>query len=145
VYAFIVDEMKKREPKRHQGIRLVISEWRKVSGSHKRPPSRELAAFVLERAMKGAWEVWGVKPPYSEGEVDSFYRRYVQGHKRALRDFRKALKEPQPWPPNHRGHWLKYFFGPRGKAAREFDLLTTEQTPWTVIGILEEDNPPPAR
>lgn len=141
VYAFIVDELRKPEPKRHPGLRQVTAEWKQDSGSRRRPQSRELTAFVLERAMDGAWQIWGIKPPCSEGDADSFLRRYVHGHHRALRDYRKALQVPHPWPPFHVGNWLKYFFGRRGEAAREFKLLTTEQEPVTLVTLFEEEDP----
>jgi hypothetical protein len=140
VYAFISAELRNPEPKRHAGLKRVIAEWKHASGLRGRPPSRELAAFSIERALRGAWKVWGIKPPFSEGEADSFWRRYVLGHRGALRDFQKALREPQPWPREHRGHWLKYFFGSPGMAATEFNLLTKQQKPWTVITLFEEDS-----
>ena len=65
--------------------------------------------------MDGAWKVWGIKPPFTNGDAGSFMRRYVHGHPGALRDFREILQEPQPWPTYHRGHWLKYSSGPEGR------------------------------
>jgi hypothetical protein len=146
VYAFVVEQLGRAQRDREPMVQPVIEEWRQASGSRRqRPASREFTAFVVERAMDGAWRVWGVEPPYSGGDVDSFYRRYVHGHRHALRDYGKALREPRPWPPFHRGHWLNYFFGARGEAAREFNLLTTKQEPWRVITIFEEDDPRESR
>lgn len=145
VYAFIAEQLKRPERERDPMVQPVIREWKQVSRSHRRPSAREFTAFVIERAMEGAWQVWAIKPPYTEGDHDSFLRRYVHGHPKALRDYRKVLQEPQPWPRDHRGHWLKYFFGARGEAAREFRLLTTEQEPWTVITLFEEDDPQQSR
>src|SRR5215831_6112660 len=71
VYAFTVEELKNPDSKRDPSIRKVIPEWRKDSASHRRPQARELTAFVIERAFDGAWKVWGIKPPYSEGDADS--------------------------------------------------------------------------
>jgi hypothetical protein len=138
VYAFIVDELRKSEADRRPDLRRVIAEWRKASGSHRRPEARGLSAFAIERALDGAWQIWGIRPPFSEGEVDSFWRRYVLGHQKALRDFRTALREPRPWTPEHRGHWLKYFFGAPGTVAREFKLLRRQQEDWTIITPFEE-------
>jgi hypothetical protein len=143
VYAFVVDQLRKPPRQRDRMVQPILAEFRQVS--HNRPPrpiAKEFAAFVIERALDGAWRVWRVKPPFSEGDADSFLRRYVRGHSHALRDYRKALQEPQPWPPGHRGHWLKYFFGTPGEAAREFKLLTTNQTPWTIVTLFEEDASP---
>lgn len=146
VYAFIVDQLSRPERKRDPMVQPIIAEYRRVSSlRHQRPSSREFGAFVIERAMNDAWPIWGIKPPYSEGEVDSFLRRYVHGHHRALRDYRKALQLPERGPQGHIGDWLKYFFGRRGEAAREFKLLTTEQEPFTLVTLFEEEDPQRSR
>ena len=142
VYAFIVIQLGRPERAWDPMIKSVVTEHKRESGSRRRrPPSLELTAFVIERALDGAWKIWGLKPPYTEADFDSFLRRYVRGHRNALRDYGKVLREPQPWPPNHRGHWLKDFFGARGQAAREFNLLRTKQAPVTVVTLLDEEDP----
>jgi hypothetical protein len=154
VYAFIVDQLRRPEREWDAMITSVVKEYRKESGTNRRRPSSlDFSAFVLERALKGAWQEWGVKPPYTEADFDSFLRRYVRGHRGALRDFRKILREPQPWPPNHRGQWLKYFFAAPGDAAREFKLLTTKQPLATIFTVFYEQDlsdsgdysPPPTK
>jgi hypothetical protein len=142
VYAFTVDQLRQPEKDRDPMIRPILAEYERASGSgHRRPQAKEFAAFIIERAMKGAWEVWKIQPPYTGGDVDNFLRRYVHGQPGALRDYRKILRSPQPWPPEHRGHWLKYFFGPAGQAAREFRFLKPKEVPITVIALVEEENP----
>ena len=143
VYAFLVEEFKKPPPERSEMIMPIVKEWQTGSGSRRqRPPSRDLAAFVIERALGAAWEVWGIKRPFSAGDPEEFRRWYVHGHPGALRQFTKLLREI-PGPPE-RGCWvwLPYFFGSRGDAAREFNLLTRETEPWTAIISAEEDTPP---
>jgi hypothetical protein len=141
VYAFLVVQLKKPERKRQRMLQPIIKEWRQASGSQRRPSAREFTAFVIERAMGGAWQVWGVKPPFSQGEADSFLRRYVHGHEGALRDFRKVVAEKKRAPHGDVRDWLPKFFGPPGDAAREFNLLTTEQEPFTLITLFEEETP----
>jgi hypothetical protein len=141
IYAFIVDQMRRPEREWDAMITSVVKEYRKQSGfSRRRLPSLEFSAFVIRRAFEGAWQVWKVKAPYTEADCDNFRRRYVYGHRGALRDFRKILREPQPWPPDHRGQWLKYFFGAPGDAAREFNLLTTEPLIGTKVYLFYEDD-----
>jgi hypothetical protein len=138
VYAYVLDELKRPEPGRHISFQKVSKEWQRASGSTRRPSARALASFAVERALDGAWQVWGIKPPFSGSEEDSFWRRYVLGHPKALPDYRRILREPKPWPPEHRGHWLKFFFGTRGEAAREFNFLKLQQPEWTIISMLDE-------
>jgi hypothetical protein len=144
VYALVVDHFKRPEKSRVQSVEDIVKEYRQTSGVRRgRPSAREVAAFVIERAMDGAWKVWGLKPPYSAGEADSFWRRYVLGHPGALRDYQKLLRAPMPWPPDHIGHdVLNDFFGPRGQAAHAYNLLTMEQEPFTVIILSDEASPP---
>jgi hypothetical protein len=142
VYAFVVEQFRRPARQFDPMIQPILEEYRRVAGTRRqRPSAREFTAFVMERAMDGAWKVWGIKPPFTEGDPDNFFRRYVHGHRHALRDYRKVLREPQPWPSHHRGHWLKHFFGCRGEAAREFNLLTADQPQWTVVTLFEEDAP----
>jgi hypothetical protein len=121
-------------------VRNIVDEYRRDSGVRRvRPSAREVAAFVIERAMDGAWGVWGLKPPHTAGEADSFWRRYVLGHRGALRDYRRIFRAPRPWPPDHIGHdLLKDFFGSRGQAAHSYNLLTMHQEPFTVVVLTEE-------
>jgi hypothetical protein len=142
VYAFVVEQFKRPHERRDPMISPILEEYQRQSGTRSRRPSaRDFTAFVMERAFDGAWRVWGINPPYSEGDPDAFLRRYVRGRPSALRTYRKILKEPQPWPSHHRGNWLIHFFGRRGEAAREFNLLTVEQPQWTVVTLFEEDAP----
>ncbi len=122
VYLFIVGELKKSSSERDLELQKIINEWRQDAG-RTRPNSRELTAFVFERAMAGAWELWGIKPPYSVGDHDAFFRRYVHGHPDALRVLRSVLREPQPWHRHHVGHEIKWFLGEPGEAARHYELL----------------------
>lgn len=88
--------------------------------------------------MAGAWDVWGLKPPYSEGEHDSFYRRYVHGHPSAVRVFRSVLRQPQPWHRHHVGHEIKWFLGKPGKAARHYRLLKPKPMRIPFLQIIKE-------
>ena len=142
VYAFTVDQLKRPAKNRDPMVQPILAEYERASVSSRgRPQAKEFAAFVIERAMKGAWKVWKIQPPYTGGDVDNFLRRYVHGQPGALRDYRKTLQCPQPWPREHKGHWLKYFFGPPGQAARGFGFLTTKEVPVTVFTLFEEENP----
>lgn len=122
IYAFSVDQLARLEKNRDPMIRSILSEYQQASVSGRgRPPAKEFAAFVIERAMQGAWEIWKIQPPYTGGDIDNFLRRYVHGQPGALRDYRRILRSPQPWPPEHRGHWLKYFFGRPGRRPESSD------------------------
>src|SRR4030095_8117531 len=89
VYAFVVSQLRKSGPDRDPMIGPILTEYQKASGDRRaHPASSECTAFVIERAMDGAWKVWGLTPPFSGGEAGSFMRRYVNGHPKALRDFR---------------------------------------------------------
>jgi hypothetical protein len=128
IYVFIVKELKKSLSERNPKLQRVIEEWEVNATRPTRPTARELTAYVIERGMDGAWEIWEVKRPYSEAEPDSFYRRYIQGHAGAIRDFREALNMPQPWPDDHAGHAINWFLGGRGDAARNYQFLTRTRT-----------------
>ena len=108
IYVFIVKELRKSPNGRHPKLQQIIEEWKTDAARPGRPTARELAAFVVERGMDGAWETWGLKRPYKEGEPDSFYRRYIQGHAGAIGDYREALNMPEPRRSNHlRLTWVR--------------------------------------
>ncbi len=136
IYAFLVDELKKPIANRSPHLQRIIGE---VEWPRRIPSARELTAYVIERAMGNAWEAWGLKRPYSEGEHDSFFRRYVHGHPGAIRAFRKAIRMPQPWERNHIGHEINCFLDSPGEAARQYNLLKPRDSWFTVMSILEED------
>lgn len=141
VYAYSVDQLALAEEHRDPMFRTVLAEYQRMSlPSRVRPPAKEFAAFVIQRALRGAWKIWHIQPPYTGGDVDTFWRRYVHGHPGALRDYRQILQCPRPWPPDHWGHVLKHFFGLPGEAAREFGFLTTKVEPITVVSLFEEEN-----
>lgn len=118
----------------------IIEEWKREEDppAKRTPSARVLTAYIIERAMAGAWEVWGVKPPHSQAEHDSFFRRYVHGHAGALRAFRAALHEPTPWDRHHVGHELKWFLGEPGGAARHYGFLQRNPEKFCVA-ILERE------
>jgi hypothetical protein len=129
VYAFILREFDTEEDWTKHDPRLnpILEEWRsrrlKATSKKRRPSCRELAAFIIERAFAGAWEVWGIRPPHSAAQLNSFFRRYVHGHRGALQDFKRALKAGPPWPSHHVGHELRCFLGAPGGAAHRYGLL----------------------
>jgi len=140
VYVFCVEELKKSDQNRNRGLQRILQEWRKDAAPRKRPSTRELTAYIIERAMADAWEVWGIKPPYSEGDHDAFYRRYIHGHADAIKVFRSVLCQSKPWPEHHVGHEIKWFLGKPGKAARHYNfvkLSPTSRVP--VLRIIEEN------
>jgi len=138
VYVFIVDELKKRkESKQDRRLVKILKEWRKEQ-ARVWPSARELTAYIIERAMHGVWEAWGLKPPYTAQEHDNFYRRYVHGHPGAIRTFREALRIPQPWDRHHVGRELRWFLGPPGKAARHYHLLDPKPLYGPVLQLIEE-------
>jgi len=138
VYVFIVDELKKKdESKQDRRLVKILKEWKREQ-ARERPSARELTAYIIERAMRGAWEAWGLKPPYSAQEHDNFYRRYVHGHEGAIRTFRQALRMPKPWEYHHVGRELRWFLGPPGKAARHYNLLEPKSLDVPVVTITEE-------
>jgi len=136
IYAFVVDELKKPIANRSPDLQGIIGE---VDWPRRIPSARELTAYIIERAMGSAWEAWGLKRPYSEGEHDSFFRRYVHGHPGAIRAFRKAIRLPQPWERHHIGHEIKCFLGNPGEAARQYNLLNPRDSSVTLMRILEEE------
>ncbi len=140
VYVFCVEELRKSDQDRNPDLQRILQEWRKEAAPRKRPPARELTAYVIERAMAGAWEVWRTKPPYSEGDHDVFYRHYVHGHPEAIKDFRAVLCQPKPWPQHHVGHELSWFLGKAGEAARHYNFLKLKPTTRVpVLRIVEEN------
>jgi len=135
VYVFIVEELKKGTGAQNPQLQRIIAEWNRDVAPYKRPTARELTAYVMERAMGGAWEAWGLKRPQS----DTFYRRYIHGHPGAIRDFRRALRQPRPWHRHHVGHEIKWFLGRPGEAARKYNLLKPRSSYATIVSIVEED------
>ncbi len=139
IYVFIVNELRKPHSERNPTLQNIIEEWKEDNAQRKLPPNaREMTAYVLERAFDGAWEVWELKRPYNDGEPESFYRRYVQGHPGAIRDYREALRMPQPWPQNHVGREVLLFLGQKGDAARHYGFLTRESKRARVVIIEDE-------
>lgn len=139
VYVFLVNELKKSDRDWIPNFRRIIEEWKQDATPRTKPTARELTAYIIERAMDGAWEVWKLNRPYSKGEHDSFYRRYVHGHRGAIRAYREALHMSQPWPRNHVGHQIKFFLGNRGEAACHYGFLARKSTRFAVITVEEED------
>ena len=139
VYAYIVNEKEKMVAERNQQLQRIVEQLKQSVGQRKTRSRRRLTAYVIERAMEGAWEKWGLKPPYSAGNHDAFFRRYVHGHRGAIRDFRTALREPQPWHQHHVGHGLKSFFGAPGEAARHYGLMVPTPCQIAVLRIVEEE------
>lgn len=126
VYVFVVDQVRKAKEEQNPAFQKIVAEWETATGLSK-PSARELTAYVIERAFEGAWDRWGIIPPFRSGECDSLYRRYVHGHPGAIKIFRKVLREPQPWQRHHVGHELKWFLSSSGEAARHYRLL--EESP----------------
>jgi hypothetical protein len=125
VYVFVVEELKKVENERNRALQRIINEWQGTTGhSGKRPPSLELTAYIVERAFKGAWERWKIKPPFERSQCDSLFRRYVHGHPGAIRVFRAAIRQPKPWHRHHVGHELRWFLSTPGEASRHYRLLS---------------------
>ncbi len=116
---------------------MIIEECKQDDTPQIRPNVRELTAYVIERAMAGAWETWGLNPPSSD--VDSFFRRYIHGHPGAIRPIREALHWPQPWDRHHVGHQIKWFLGERGEAARHYQYDKRKSTRFPVISVVEEN------
>jgi len=147
VYVFIVDELNKSDRERNPDLQRIVEEWREVtsdhlkksSARHKWPSARQLTPYVIERAMGDTWKTWELKRPYSQQEHDHFFRRYVHGHPKAIRDFREALRQPQPWHRHHVGHEIKWFLGRPGEAARKYNLLKPRSSYATIVSIVEED------
>ena len=140
VYLFIVEELKHAAPYRHSALQRIIEEWERDSGFHRRPSSRELTAYVIERALGDLWELWGVAPPFTGAEHDSLFRRYVNGNPEAVRALRKALKEPHPWHRHHVGHELRWFLDKPGSAARAYSgLRKAPPRNLPVLSLREED------
>ena len=139
VYVFIVRELRMSSSERDLKLQKIINEWRQ-DADRTRPNSRELTAYIIERAMTGAWKVWGIKPPYSEGDHDAFFRRYIHGHADAIKVFRSALRQPLPWHRHHVGHQIKWFLGKPGEAARHYKLLKpTQRIPF--LQVIREQTP----
>ncbi len=144
VYAFVKNELEKDRAARDPRLAPIIQEWRAKRlnpQSQKRLPSRrELAAFIIERAFEGAWEVWGVRPPHSSAQLNSFFRRYIHGHPKAILGFRRAL-EMAPWEMHHVGYEMKWFLGAPGEAARHYNLLSPGplDSPLTIPVLRLED------
>lgn len=147
IYAFVVDELKKPTTNRNPDLQRIIKEWRGVEWPRTRPSARQLTAYIMERAMGHAWEAWGLKRPYTEGDHDAFFRRYIHGHPGAIQAYRKALRMPQPqnkeekalWKKHHIGHEIKCFLGRPGEAARKYNLLKPRLSYATIVSIVEED------
>ncbi|MDA2911567.1 hypothetical protein MYX04_11635 [Nitrospiraceae bacterium AH_259_D15_M11_P09] len=136
VYVFVVSELRKAKVE-HEGLQRIIGEWRQASDVQEKP-SLELTAYVMERALRGTWELWGIKPPFSSRQCDSFYRRYIHGHPGAIKVFRKCILEPKPWHRWHVGHQLEWFLGKPGAAAEHYRLLDRKPTLLPVLTIREE-------
>ena len=139
VYVFVVEELRQSESHRNPVLQKFIKEWDGyVPPSRTVPNAIDLTAYIIERAMGVAWQLWGLKPPYNGGNLNSFYRRYVRGTPPAIRDFREALRMPQPWSENHVGHELKWFLGEPGEAARHYKFDKHKETRVAVVSITEE-------
>ena len=139
IYVFVVEELKKNIKIRNPDLQKIIGEWKEIS-SFKRPPTaRELTAYIIERAFEGAWENWGLKRPYSAQDHDNFFRRYVHGKPGIIKDYRRALRDPQPWHRHHVGHQIKWFLEKPGKAAKQYDVLKFHPFILSIMIIKEED------
>jgi hypothetical protein len=140
VYAFTVDELGRSVITRNPALQEIIEKWRREEDppARRTPSARVLTAYIVERAMAEAWEVWGVKRPYSQADHDAFFRRYVHGHPGALHTFRTALRQPTPWDRHHVGHELKWFLGKPGEAARHYGFLERRAKRFCVV-ILERE------
>lgn len=142
VYAFIVDELRKgrKSPKKlDRDLQQIIQEWKVQWEMRRKPWALEITAYVIERALGDAWEVWGLKRPYRPERLGTFFRRYVHGHPGAIRVYREALRMPKPWERGHVGHVVKAFLGPPGEVARRYDLLDTKQMQVAIVKIEEEE------
>ncbi len=117
VYVFVVGQLK--QTSRHPGFQKIIEEWRQTTGSCKDPGSRAITAYILERALEGTWEKYSIKAPFSSGEHDSFYRRYVYGHPGAIKTFRHVLRQ-RPWDRWSVALELRWFLGRPGDATRHY-------------------------
>jgi len=138
VYLFVVDQIKKPIRNRDPKLQGIIEELKQITGRSRSPSSRERLAYVIERAMEDAWATWGLTHPFSIGDHDAFFRRYVHGHPGAIKVFRQALHQPKPWHRHHVGHEIQWFLGNRGEAARHYQCLIPAPRQIPVMTIIEE-------
>ena len=139
IYVFLVKELPKSPNDQDTQLQRLLMEYRKESPSHKKVSIRNVLAFIVERAFDGLWEKYDLTPPYSVGDHDAFYRRYVYGHQGAIQAYRRILDQPKPWPREHVGHDLKFYLGNRGDAVHlRYPHLLEANEPWCVLDIVEE-------
>ncbi len=140
IYTLSVQELRLPEADRDPRVSYLIRLWQRFTRRQKPPQAIELTALAIQRAYRGAWETYGIAKPLSElsrrsraggwgiskGRLASFYRRYVQGHRGAIADYRRALQEPRPWHHHHVGHQAYDILERPGSATRIFHLLPPE-------------------
>src|SRR5215470_17746829 len=137
VYAFSTEELSHPREGRDSGVNRLIDEWQIFTGSKRQPSGRELAAYLIERAFEGAWQVWGISPPTLDS--DNFRRRYILGQREALQSYRKIVRESRPWPRDHRGNLLRdIFLAAKGEATERYDLQKKVEPEVIFITLLTE-------
>lgn len=138
VYVYLLDELSKPARSRELRLQIIEQELQREYPSRFKVPPKKLLAYIMERAFHGMWEKYGIAAPYSGGNHEAFYTGYVYGHAGAIRAYRKILREPKPWPPEHVGHDLKFYLGNRGDAVcLRYPRLLKGNDGWCVLDIVE--------